>query len=65
MNEDLPGFPPTGGAEFDQAQRGFGEDRAFVILVEFPPGPDLALAATTAEANVVGEFAEADAGIFG
>jgi hypothetical protein len=37
----------------------------FVGLVEFLPGPDLTLAAATAEADVVGEFAEADARVFG
>jgi hypothetical protein len=26
MNVELPGFPPTGGTEFDQTQRRFGED---------------------------------------
>ena len=60
MNGELPGFPPTGGAEFDQAQRRFGEDGAFVGLVELLPGLDLALAATATEVDVVGEFAEAD-----
>jgi len=65
MNGQLPGFPPTGGAEFDQAQRSFSEDCALVGLVELLPGLDLALAAATAEADVVGEFADADAGVFG
>lgn len=65
MNGDLLAFPPTGGAKFDQPQRRFGQHRALVGLVEFLPGPDLALAAAAAEADVIGEFADADAGVFG
>ncbi|MNL64265.1 hypothetical protein D3C87_1884650 [compost metagenome] len=58
-------FPPTGGAQLDQPQRRFSQHRALVDLVEFLPGLDLALAAAAADADVVGEFAEADAGVFG
>jgi hypothetical protein len=65
MNGHLPGFPPTGGTEFDQAQRSFSEDSAFVGLVEPLPGLDLALAAAAAKADVIGEFADTDAGVLG
>jgi hypothetical protein len=65
MNADLLVFPPTGGAEFDQPERCFSENGVFVELVEFLPGPDFTLAAAAAEADVVGEFAEVDAGVFG
>ncbi len=59
-------FPPTGGAEFDQAHGRLCEHSAFVGLVELLPGLDLALAASAPDADVLlGEFADADAGVFG
>ena len=65
MKARLFAFPPAGGTQPDQPQRRLGQDRALVDLVEFLPGLDLALAAAAADADVVGEFADADAGVFG
>ena len=58
-------FPPTGRLERDQPHGRLGQDRAFFVLVHFLPRLDLALAAPATEADVVVEFADADAGVFG
>ena len=58
-------FTSASGPQGDQAQMGFGENGAFVDFVEFLPGTNLALAAAATDADVIGEFADADAGVFG
>ena len=61
---DLLLFPPAGGLQSLQTQGGFGQHGAFFILVEFLPAFDFTLATPAADADVIGEFAEADAGVF-
>lgn len=58
-------FPPTGIFKILHANGSFFDDVTALALVHLLPALDFLLAATTADADVGVELAEADAGILG
>ena len=63
--QDLLLFPPTGGVQGQQSQGRLGQHCTLFVFAEFLPGLDFTLGAPATDADVIGKFADADAGVFG